>query len=145
MWSSMSDVPTRNRASRNTLLLVAAAAILPLLVAYALYFYWRPSAFINHGELLNPTSLADASVSQPDGSRFEFARFKGKWVMLMVDSGACDMFCQGKLYRIRQVRLTQGQNMERVERAWLIDDDRAPASQLVSDYAGTHLIRVKVS
>jgi len=141
----MSDALARKRTSRMTLLLVAAVAFLPLLAAYGLYFYWRPSSFTNHGELLSPTSLADTSVPQADGSRFDFARFKGKWVMLTVDSGGCDAFCQGKLYRMRQVRLTQGQNMERIERAWLIDDDRAPAAQLVSDYAGTHLIRVKGS
>src|SRR4051812_23425423 len=141
----MSDAPAPKRNSRITLLLVAAVAILPLLAAYGLHFYWRPSSFTNYGELLNPTSLADASVPQADGSRFDFAKFKGKWVMLMVDSGGCDAFCEGKLYRIRQVRLTQGQNMERVERAWLIDDDRAPSSRLITDYAGTHLIRVKDS
>src|SRR3954468_3824930 len=141
----MSDAPARKRNSRVTLLLVAAVAILPLLAAYGLHFYWRPSSFTNYGELLNPTSLADASVPQADGSRFDFARFKGKWVMLMVDSGGCDAFCQGKLYRIRQVRLTQGQNMERVERAWLIDDDAEPPSRISADFAGTHQLKVKGS
>ena len=65
----MSDALARKRTSRMTLLLVAAVAFLPLLAAYGLYFYWRPSSFTNHGELLSPTSLADTSVPQADGSR----------------------------------------------------------------------------
>ena len=141
----MSDAAVRKSNSRNVVLLIAAVTTVPLLLAYGLYFYWRPTALTNHGELLDPTSLADAVAAQPDGSRFDFARLKGKWVMLTVDSGSCDAFCQGKLYRMRQVRLTQGQNMERIECAWLIDDDRAPPPQLITDYAGTHLVRVKGS
>jgi len=139
----MSDAIKSRRNHRLTLLLLAGVAVLPLLAAYVLYLFWRPSSLTNYGELLPPTSIADAVAPQPDGSRFDFARFKGKWVMLMVDSGQCDAYCQGKLYRMRQVRLTQGQNMERIERAWLIDDEMAPAGQLRADYEGTYEIRVK--
>jgi cytochrome oxidase Cu insertion factor (SCO1/SenC/PrrC family) len=139
----MSDVKPRRPDRRVVLLLVAIVAVLPLAAAYGLYFFWRPSAFTNYGELLPPVSVADAVASQPDGTRYDFARLRGKWVLVMVDSGACDAFCQGKLYRMRQVRLTQGQNMERIERAWLIDDDASPSAQLIAAYAGTQQIRVK--
>jgi hypothetical protein len=124
---------------------MAGVAVLPLLAAYLLYFFWRPSSFTNYGELIAPTSLGDAVVLQGDGTRFDFAQLRGKWVLLMVDSGGCDAFCQGKLYRMRQVRLTQGQNMERIERAWLIDDDASPPARLLDEYAGTQRIRVKDS
>src|SRR5690349_6194375 len=107
----MSDAKTSPRNRRLTLWLVSGVAVLPVLAAYVLYFVWRPSSMVNYGELLPPSSIAGAAVRQPDGSRFEFARFKGKWVFLMVDSGRCDAYCQGKLYRMRQVRLTQGENM----------------------------------
>jgi cytochrome oxidase Cu insertion factor (SCO1/SenC/PrrC family) len=141
----MSDATPRKPNRRVTLLLVAVVAVLPLAAAYGLYFFWRPSAFTNYGELLAPTSLADAVASQADGTRYDFARLRGKWVLLMVDSGACDAFCEGKLYRMRQVRLTQGQNMERIERAWLIDDDASPSARLAAEYPGTQQIRVKGS
>ena len=141
----MSDAKPRKLDRRVILLLVAAVAVLPLAAAYGLYFFWRPSTFTNYGELLPPTSLADAVASQADGTRYDFARLRGKWVLLMVDSGACDAFCEGKLYRMRQVRLTQGQNMERIERAWLIDDDASPSARLTAEYPGTQQIRVKGS
>ena len=59
----------------------------------------------------------------------------------MVDSGTCDDWCRRKLYIMRQVRLTQGKDMDRVERAWLLDDAAAPAAVLVSEYAGTYLLQ----
>ena len=141
----MSDARPGRPDRRIVLVLVAALAVLPVVAAYGLYFFWHPSSLTNYGQLLAPTSLADTIVRQPDGTSFDFAALRGKWVLLMVDSGACDAFCQGKLYRMRQVRLTQGQNMERIERAWLIDDDAAPASPLTADYAGTRQIRAKGS
>jgi cytochrome oxidase Cu insertion factor (SCO1/SenC/PrrC family) len=141
----MSDATPRKLSRRVILLLVAGVAVLPLAAAYGLYFFWRPSAFTNYGELLSPTSLVDVVAAQADGTRYDFARLRGKWVLLMVDSGACDAFCEGKLYRMRQVRLTQGQNMERIERAWLIDDDASPSARLIAEYPGTQQIRVKGS
>jgi hypothetical protein len=141
----MSDAKPRRLDRRFTLLLIAAVAALPLVAAYVLYFFWRPSALTNYGELLAPTSIADATARHLDGTPFDFGALRGKWVLVVVDSGACDEFCQGKLYRIRQVRLTQGQNMERIERAWLIDDDAQPASRVSADFAGTHQIKAKGS
>ena len=139
----MSVARTSPRKTRTTLWLIAMVAATPLIAAYLLYFFWRPNAFVNHGELVPNASIADAVVQQPDGTRFDFSRFKGKWLFLMVDSGACDAYCEGKLYRMRQVRLTQGQNMERIERAWLIDDDRTPRARLIADYDGTYSIRLQ--
>lgn len=139
----MSDASAAKPRSRLPLLLVAAVATAPLIAAYVLYFFWRPSALMNHGELLQQVSVAEAVAAQPDGTPLPLSRFKGKWLMLTVDSGACDTYCQGKLYRMRQVRLTQGENMDRIERAWLLDDDVTPAAQLIADYSGMQLIRAK--
>lgn len=141
----MSDASPRRFDRRIVLFLVAAVAALPVVAAYALYFLWRPSSLTNYGTLLAPTSIADASVRQSDGTTFDWAGLRGKWVLLMVDSGSCDAFCEGKLYRMRQVRLTQGQNMERIERAWLIDDDAMPASRLAAEFTGTRQIKAKGS
>jgi cytochrome oxidase Cu insertion factor (SCO1/SenC/PrrC family) len=141
----MSDAEPRRPDRRIVPLLVAAVAALPVLAAYGLYFFWRPSSLTNYGTLLTPTSIADVTVRKSDGNTFDSAGLRGKWVLLMVDSGSCDAFCQGKLYRMRQVRLTQGQNMERIERAWLIDDDALPASRLSAEFAGTRQIEAKGS
>jgi cytochrome oxidase Cu insertion factor (SCO1/SenC/PrrC family) len=92
-----------------------------------------------------PTPIADIAVRQPDGKEFRFDAFKGKWVFVMVDSGSCNEFCRRKLYDMRQVRLTQGKDMYRIERAWLVDDHEPPADAIIAQYAGTHVLAVQGS
>jgi len=140
----MSDERRASRA-RLSLLLIAAVAAAPLVAAYALFHFWRPSAFTNYGQLLPPDRIADVSIRQADGSDFTLAALKGKWVLMMVDSGICDAFCRRKLYQMRQVRLTQGKDMERIERAWLVDDEARPASELVTEYRGTRVVSARGS
>lgn len=135
----MSD-DRRAARGRSKLLLIAAVAAAPVLAAYAVFHLWRPSAFTNYGQLLPPAPIADAIFRQSDGSEFRLDALKGKWVLLMVDSGVCDAYCRRKLYQMRQVRLTQGKDMERIERTWLIDDGTPPSNELVVEYQGTHII-----
>jgi hypothetical protein len=133
-----SELPPRR--GRLSLILIAALAVTPMLAAYALYHWWRPSAFTNYGELVTPTPVADIVMRQPDGSELRLDAFKGKWVFLMVDSGACNESCRRKLYYMRQVRLTQGKDMDRIERAWLVDDREPPTAAITAEYAGTHVV-----
>jgi hypothetical protein len=42
---------------------------------------------------------------------------------------------------LRQLRLTQGRDSERIERAWLISDDVVPPAAAVNAYPGTWLVR----
>jgi hypothetical protein len=129
----MSDASNR-RSTRFNLVAIATVALLPFVGSYLLYWLWRPDAFVNYGELLAaPVPELQAPSALP--------QLKGKWALLMVDSGACDDWCRRKLYIMRQVRLTQGKDMERVERAWLVGDALLPPVALVDEYAGTHLLQ----
>ena len=106
---------------------------LPVVASYLTYYVWKPSASRSYGELLPTTPLPPATLSAaPD--------IQGKWVLLVVDSGRCDEACTRKLYLMRQVRLAQGKHMERIARAWVIDDGTPPAPQLRGDFAGTVLL-----
>jgi hypothetical protein len=49
-------------------------------------------------------------------------------------------FCRQKLYYLRQVRLTQGKDMERIERLWIITDPIRPQESLLKEYMGTRLV-----
>jgi hypothetical protein len=130
---------------RLSLWLMAAVAIVPAVAAYGLFHFWRPGAFTNYGQLLPPAPIADIGVRQADGSQFRLDALRGKWVLLMVDSGSCDAFCRRKLFQMRQVRLTQGKDMERIERTWLIDDDVRPSSELAAEYEGTWVVPARGS
>ena len=124
---------------------MAAVAVVPALAAYAMYYLWHPTAFTNYGQLIPPTRVADLIAHNPDGTEFRLASLSGKWIFVIVDSGACDQYCRQKLYTIRQVRLTQGKEMDRIERAWLIDDDQPPAPELALEYEGTHRVDARGS
>jgi hypothetical protein len=121
-------------------LLLAAVSLAPFVGSLLLYYFWKPQSFTNYGDLLPVTSLADVSIAQGSGAAFRFAELRGKWIFLMVDSGACDEYCQSKLYLMRQIRLTQGKDQERIERLWIITDGRQPAPELATSYAGTRRV-----
>jgi len=121
------------------LLLVLCAA--PVVASYVAYYFWQPSGHVNYGELIGPRPLPDARFTLADGAPFPWHNLKGKWVLAIVDSGNCDAYCQSKLLYMRQARLAQGKEMDRIERAWLIADDAKPAPATVAEYQGTWLIR----
>lgn len=132
--------PDAQRKSRRTLLLVAAVCIAPFVGSIALYLLWQPSSRINYGELVEGV-IAPAGVLTPagGGKPFDFAQVRGRWVFLTIDSGACDDYCQKKLWKMRQVRMTQGKHLERIERVWLLSDTQSVAPKLLQEYAGTHI------
>ena len=118
----------------------------PIIASYTLYFFGvRPGATVNYGELLQVKPLAGTALNQADQTIFRIRQLRGKWVMAMVDSGKCDEQCQKKLYYMRQVRLTQHEEKDRVERLWLIDDGEVPAPEIVKDFEGVLLINAKDS
>jgi len=69
------------------------------------------------------------------------ADLKGRWVLVTLDAGACDEYCRKKLWVMRQVRLTQGKDMQRVERLWLVTDGAPVAPDLAKEYEGTVVAR----
>lgn len=131
---------TQARRNRVTLLLVAALFVAPFVAAGLAYLLESPGKGTNYGELLDPRGLSDVALRLPDGASFRLAQLRGKWVMVQIDSGKCDAYCRRKLYLMRQVRKTQGEDMDRIERAWLIDDGVPPAASTVVEYEGTRVI-----
>lgn len=100
---------------------------------------------MNYGELVNPLPLPQAKLARVDGQPFDLAEFRGRWVLVQVDQARCPEWCEKKLHYMRQVRLTQGREMGRVERLWLVTDDAPVAKGLLSGYEGTHFVRVRGS
>ena len=75
------------------------------------------------------------------GKAYPLSTLRGKWVMIQVDRGGCPSKCITKLWKIRQLRLTQGNNRERIERLWLITDQAPVETMVQEDYAGTIMLR----
>jgi len=127
--NASSDSRTRSRLSMALLFLLFAA---PVVLAWLLFYVfpeWQPSGTTNHGRLIEPVRQVPAvELSAVDGSRIDETFFRGKWTLLYVTEGSCDEFCVEQLYKIRQVRLAQGKNIDRLRRL-LLWDDRAVSDE----------------
>ena len=110
------------RRGRQVLLIIAAVFLLPVIVAFALYYgnLWRPAGSSNQGELIQPARpLEFAGLKQADGSPADPALFTGKWTLIYVGDGACDPECRQALVFGRQSRLALNNEMTRVQRVFL--------------------------
>jgi cytochrome oxidase Cu insertion factor (SCO1/SenC/PrrC family) len=108
--------------SNFTLWLILAVCVAPFAGSFIAYHFWKPAGQVNYGTLLEPAPLPAAPLALADGRAFGLADLKGRWVLVTLDAGACDEYCRKKLWVMRQVRLTQGKDMQRVERLWLVTD-----------------------
>jgi len=127
--------------NRATLWLILAVAAAPVAASYLAFYFWAPRHTVNYGELIEPRPLPDPMLSLADGAPFRLSQLKGKWVLVSVDTARCAADCEKKLVYMRQLRLTQGKDMERVERAWLVSDAAAPTGEAVTGFPGTWVIR----
>lgn len=132
----MSENPDPKK-TRRMLLLLGAISLAPFVCSSLLYYFWKPGAFTNYGELIEVMPLAGEAVMARDGKAFRFDDLRGRWVFMMIDSGNCDDYCRSKLYVMRQIRLTQGKDRERIERLWLIPDGVRPPMGIEAQYQGT--------
>ena len=108
-----------------------------------MYYLVRPEGRTNYGVLVEPQKSAlDVHAKALDGTALPLSSLAGRWVMVSVDAGACDAACVGKLYAMRQVRLTTGKDRDRIERVMLITDDATPAAALRAEYEGTVMARI---
>jgi len=123
------------------MLLIAALCLAPFVAAWIAFYYLQPQGGTNYGELIPARPLIDPPLRHLDGRPFRLSELRGKWIMLQLDTADCGETCRAKLYNMRQVRLTQGREMERLERVWLILDDAPLETVLMREYDGTRLLR----
>src|SRR5581483_549688 len=115
--------PEQGRGPRAwPVLLILALCAAPVVAAWLAYFVWPPASRTNHGELVEAHPLSDPPLERLGGGAFRLSSLRGKWLLVQLDGGACDAACRGKLLYMRQLRLTQGKDMDRVERVWLVTD-----------------------
>jgi cytochrome oxidase Cu insertion factor (SCO1/SenC/PrrC family) len=137
-------VTPRNR-SRLKLIGIGMLALVPVVGSYLLYWFWAPQDHTNYGTLIEARPLPDTPLRLVDGRPFRFEQLRGRWLLIVIDSGACAEACEKKLWLMRQVRQAQGKELHRVERVWLIDDARTPQPRLGKDYVGTWFVNAQAN
>ena len=136
----------QKRAGRGKLLLVLAICAAPIIASYFTYYVIKPSSRTNYGTLLDPRDYPMPALASTalDGSMLSLQAYRGKWLMVQVSDANCQADCRKRLYDMRQLRLAQGQEMERVERIWLITDGKPLETMLLREYDGVRLLRVSL-
>ena len=135
--------PEGVRRARLKLALIGLFFALPFVLAWTAYWlHWTPGSTGNYGELVRPPrQVPAAGLVELNGKPFSLASLRGKWVMLQFDAAACDAYCERKLYFMRQLRVAQGKDMDRVERVWVLTDGGLPRPKLLAAIEGTNVVR----
>jgi hypothetical protein len=113
------------RRGRRMFFLLAALFLLPVVLAFALYYgnVWRPSGSSSKGELITPARPLDAvGLKMPDGTAAGSEVLLGKWSIVYVGDGACDNDCRTALVFARQSRLALNNEMTRVQIVMLANE-----------------------
>lgn len=142
MEQTLAAGQTRNRG-RWKLLLVLLVCAAPLIASYLTYYIIKPTGRNNYGDLIDPRGYPIPALSSTtlDGRAEGLDAYKGKWILLKVGGGDCAEACKKQLFTLRQLRLMQGKEMDRVERVWLITDRQPVETMLIRQYDGMHMLR----
>lgn len=133
----------QQRKGRWKLFAVIAICASPLIASYLTYYVIKPESRTNYGELIDPRAhpMPALQTATLDGQRTELGALKGKWIMLQAGGAECAEPCMKRLHDTRQLRLAQGKDMDRIERVWLITDDKPLETVLIREYDGMHMLR----
>ena len=137
------DPKSARKRGRWMLWLVLLVCASPMIASYFTYYVIKPEKRNNYGTLIDQRAhpVPAMATTTLDGRPQALEQFKGKWVMLMVGPGACPDSCRKQLFALRQLRLMQGKDADRIERVWLITDKEPLDTLIIREYDGTHMLR----
>ncbi len=138
-------IEPQRKSGRVKMLLILAVCLTPVLASYFTYYVIKPTARTNYGELIDPAQypMPQLGAATLDGQPVALDAYKGKWLLVQAAGSKCDALCRDKLLVMRQERLMQGKEMDRIERVWLITDSEPLDTVLIREYDGTRMLRVK--
>lgn len=119
-----SDIQSRRR-SRTSLVMLAAIAVVPLLTACVIFFFFpslTPEGTTNEGNLIDPPISMAARDGEPE------LTVPGKWTLVVVAGHDCGDACERALYLSRQVNIALGKDAERVQRTLILADEEMSAA-----------------
>lgn len=119
-------------SSRQALVLLGLLFMTPAFVAWVMHNSgeegWRPEGTTNSGMLVHParplTLPADMLVATVPANDY----LPGKWTLLYIGDADCDELCSNNLYKMRQVRIAQNENMKRIQTLYMVLGDELPGA-----------------
>lgn len=133
------NMPTNTVHGRRNFVLITLLFLAPVVLGTTLYFSgWRPQGrALHHGELVQPAKpLSDIALRKTDGSESRLSTLRGSWILITFSHLPCNTACQNNLYKMQQVRLTQGKDAGRVQRVFITASGSGDAAALAAQYTG---------
>jgi hypothetical protein len=142
MQATQANDSAAKRRARRTLALLALICVAPVLASYVAYYWLRPDARTNYGQLLDAMHAPEIAGARLDGSQFRLPELEGRWVLIVAEPGACDAGCVRRLYATRQARTMQNREQDRVARLLLLPEGApAPGPDLLTAQPGLIVVR----
>ncbi|MGQ0501434.1 MAG: hypothetical protein ACT4P0_02320 [Panacagrimonas sp.] len=128
-------------------ILLAVLFFFPLLISYALYFWFpefRPTGKTNYGELVDPARpLPALSLTNVRHEALDGTFFQGRWTYVVLAGADCDPGCLRELVMTRQVRIAMNEKRSRVQRVLVLGDPanlEAIAGRLRPEHPDLHVL-----
>lgn len=114
---SDTNLPQPKQRSKYTPTLIAGTFILFFIIAYLFYkFGWHPSSTKNYGELVTPARPLPAfTLKTVDDQPFTLKDIQHKWSYIYIIDKQCDADCKLNLTKMKNARLAQGTESNRVK------------------------------
>jgi hypothetical protein len=133
----------RTSMGRFNMLLVLLACAAPVVASYITYYWVRPEARRNFGELIQPTrAIPRIEAERLDGTKMVLTELKGQWLLVSVAGAACDAACQQHLYLQRQILVGLGKERPRTEWLWLVNDKAQVPKSLLPALEEATVLRI---
>lgn len=120
-------IGARRPRSRWAPAMIFALFLLPMVAAYMAFKFFpdtfRELAKSNHGEFIHPPRPLPMDVlMDANGDPVRDTLAGERWSLVYADSSDCDEVCRSRLYQMRQVWMTQGKDIDRVQRLLILTD-----------------------
>jgi hypothetical protein len=111
--------------NKRKLVTIIAWFFIPLAIAITSYKLlpedYRPTSMTNNGELLDPVfNLTEFSYQTTDGKTFNNKDIEKVWTILQFIENECDAACSESLYNTRQMRISFGKDIDRIDRVAVV-------------------------
>ena len=117
-------------SSRQALVVLALLFMAPAFVAWVMHNSseqgWRPEGMTNRGTLVHPARPLTMPADLQHGEMSLNDFLQGRWTLLYIGDADCDTLCRENLYKLRQIRIAQNENMNRVQTLFLLTGDSIP-------------------
>ena len=138
----LTDLPP---SGHGKLLAMLLACSLPVLLAIFVFFVIKPTGEANFGQLIRPARpMPSVSLTNEQGQPIALSQLKGQWLLVSVGDSACVADCAQRLFIQRQLREMLNKDKDRVDRVWLITDERPINPEIQTLMADTTVMRVSV-